>query len=496
MAAGIFRPSPTQAHHEQLLESSSKYAKFRRLSSMLPLLLALHLLLVSDTATSQFIIETLPGYPGKLPFKLETGYIGVGKSEEVQFFYYFVESERDPTLDPLLLWLTGGPGCSAFSGLVYEIGPLKFNYSDTLSKIPTFELNNNSWTKVASVIFVDAPVGTGFSYATTAKAYHSSDTLTAAHIYEFLRKWLLYHPAFAVNPLYISGDSYTGIIVPQVVQKTLHGNEKGKTRINLQGYVLGNPHTYIEDFNSRVTYAQRVSLISDELYESFMVSCDGKYVDAGTNNTQCARDIKAINDCISLLFWPQILEPNCSVLAPKPGILQWVHSTSEDKYLHFLLSRSQRHPELWCRESNYLFSYIWANNKLVQHALRVRKGTIKEWVRCNHSLSYTKDVASTVGYHRKFTKKYLRALVYSGDQDIVVPYVGTFQWIKSLKVPLVDQWRPWFLQGQVAGYTITYANLRYRITYATLKGAGLTAPEYKPAEALALVDRWFAHYPI
>ena len=42
-------------------------------------------------------------------------------------------------------------------------------------------------------------------------------------------------------------------------------------------------------------------------------------------------------------------------------------------------------------------------------------------------------------------------LFCSGDHDMVVPYLGTLSWIKSLNLPIVDEWRPWLVNHQVAG---------------------------------------------
>ncbi|XP_059445909.1 serine carboxypeptidase-like 18 isoform X2 [Corylus avellana] len=409
-------------------------------------------LLSAGSVVSQSIIKTLPGFTGDLPFKLETGYIGVGELDEVQLFYYFIESERSPKDDPLMLWLTGGPGCSGLSGLLYEIGPFTFNYANSSGNKPTLLLNPYSWTKVANIIFLDAPVGTGFSYAESSDGYFTSDTLSAAQNYEFLRKWLMAHSMFLSNPLYISGDSYSGMTVPIILQEVLNGNEVGdQPPMNLKGYVLGNPFTdIIYDLNSRVKFAHRTALISDQLYESTKRNCKGEYSRPDPSNAPCMEDLQVVSECIAKIQRPHILEPKCSELSPKPNKLWgWSYDLS-DSMIDILTSTPQV-PRPWCRNYNYLYSYIWANDKTVQNALHTREGTITTWDRCNKSMVYAHNIITSIDYHHNLTKKDLRGLVYSGDHDMVIPHVGTQEWIETLNLTVGDSWRPWFVEGQVAG---------------------------------------------
>ncbi|KAL0422542.1 UNVERIFIED_CONTAM: Serine carboxypeptidase-like 19, partial [Sesamum latifolium] len=76
---------------------------------------------------------------------------------------------------------------------------------------------------IANIIFIDSPAGTGFSYATTSQGYINSDNKTAEYNYSFLRKWLLNHPEFVKNRLYIAGDSYGGKIAPMVALEIAKG---------------------------------------------------------------------------------------------------------------------------------------------------------------------------------------------------------------------------------------------------------------------------------
>merc|ERR1712131_125511 len=71
--------------------------------------------------------------------------------------YWFVQSQSDPANDPVVVWFNGGPGCSSMEGFMAEHGPLHMNDDDTIS------MNPNAWNQKANMIYLEAPVGVGFS---------------------------------------------------------------------------------------------------------------------------------------------------------------------------------------------------------------------------------------------------------------------------------------------------------------------------------------------
>ncbi|BAT87277.1 hypothetical protein LR48_Vigan09g226000 [Vigna angularis] len=433
-------------------------------------------------------VKFLPGFEGPLPFVLETGYVGVGESEDVQAFYYFMESENNPKEDPLMLWLTGGPGCSALSGLVLEIGPLGFKHEEYDGILPNLFYRQHSWTKVSSIIFVDLPVFTGFTYATTESAAQRSDWKLVHQVHQFLRKWLIDHPTFLSNQVYIGGDSYSGIPIPVIVQEISQANEKGvQPWINLQGYLLGNAATTGSEYNYRIPFSHGMGLISDELYESLQKNCKGEYTKVDVKNVLCSRDMESFNEVLSGVNTVHILEPSCVWLDTETS---WRRSLIKKYPSTNFLNTRLKLPSLSCRSYVYFLCGLWANDENVRTALHIRQGSIGKWHRCTFDIPHKKDIPSSFEYHVNLSRMGYRSLIYSGDHDLSVPFLATQAWVKSLNYSIVDDWRQWYTNDQVAGYTRTYSN---RMTFATVKGGGHTAPEYKPEECLAMYSRWLSH---
>ncbi|XP_055826583.1 serine carboxypeptidase-like 3 [Solanum dulcamara] len=459
---------------------------------------------VQSIPENSSIVELLPGFDGPLPFYLETGYIGVDKSEEVQLFYYFVKSESDSKKDPFLLWITGGPGCSSFTGLVYEVGPLAFGQKAYNGSLPILVSRPYSWTKFASILFLEQPLNTGFSYATTSMGHNYTDLQACDQVYEFLRKWFIYHPRFISNPFYVSGDSYAGITVPVVVQLISNGIEAGKEPlINLKGYSLGNPKTFPEEINYQIPFCHGMGLISDELYESLKETCKGEYRNIKSTNRLCSENFKMFKKVrftflclVSGICNEQILEPFCGTYE-EPNSRQ---SSSERRFLgeNFIVLK---HDDFIYRGISRVaihnLSVHWANDPRVQEALHVRKGTIKRpWARCRQSIgdkSYIITFMNSIPYHVNLSSKGYRSLIYSGDHDMVVPFQSTQAWIKYLNYSIIDDWRPWMVDGKIAGYTRSFSN---HMTYATVKGGGHTTSEDKCEESFHMFKRWIAQQPL
>ncbi|KAK7849935.1 serine carboxypeptidase-like 17 [Quercus suber] len=175
--------------------------------------------------------------------------------------------------------------------------------------------------------------------------------------------------------------------------------------------------------------------------------------------------------CIKLISDQNMLEPTCASLSPKAKEMakeERARRSLREKSNNFILP-STRIGDFWCRNFDYLLSDIWGNYKSVQEALHVRPGTMKQFFRCTFTMAYTFDIDDVVPVHKNLTASGLQILVFSGDHDKVIPHIGIEQWILALDLTIDTDWRPWFVDGQVAGYTRKYTDDGYRLTYATLK---------------------------
>ncbi|XP_071690082.1 serine carboxypeptidase-like 18 [Rutidosis leptorrhynchoides] len=447
-------------------------------SSYISFSLSIIFIYLITCSNSRSIVKNLPGFPGDLPFTLETGYIGVEANNESQLFYYFVESSRNPYEDPLLVYLTGGPGTSAFLPFLYQIGPVSIHFDNSTHEHINLVLNKNSWSKNANVLFFDHLAGVGYSYATTYEGTKSSDSNLAKQCYQFLQKWLVEHPTFMSNPLYLTGISYMGMLVPIVTLEAYLGNERGdQPQLNIKGCSIISPLTdKFGDFNSKLEFVYRRSLISDNIYESTKEACHGNYVYVDPENVECTNTLQRVEECTSRINEDNVLDPYCDELDQNPI----------------------------CPITNEIYLYYYGNDKAVQKVLNIREGTIEKFEKKNETIhyryrkndtdSYAYDILSSVIYHKDLLSRNCQVLILSADLDMTFPYVGTQQWIKSLNLPVESPWNPWFVNRQVAGYREKYVKNEYSLTYATVKGSGHSIPLNKPEEAWVILDGWLSSH--
>ena len=123
-------------------------------------------------------------------------------------WFWFFEARSNPSTAPLALWLNGGPGCSSMIGLFQENGPCTFNNVSGTTPV----LNPNSWNSFANMIYVDQPIGTGFSYGTDSV----TSTITAApYVWKLLQAFYAQFPNYENHNFGLFTESYGGHYGPE-----------------------------------------------------------------------------------------------------------------------------------------------------------------------------------------------------------------------------------------------------------------------------------------
>ncbi|XP_021624381.2 serine carboxypeptidase-like 45 [Manihot esculenta] len=426
-------------------------------------------------------IVQLPGQP-QVGFQQYSGYVTVDKKNQRALFYYFAEAETDPASKPLVLWLNGGPGCSSLGvGAFSENGPFRPR-GQVLVK------NQFSWNREANMLYLETPVGVGFSYSTDTSSYADvNDKITARDNLVFLQKWFIKFPQYRNRSLFLTGESYAGHYVPQLADLMIEFNKKQKL-FNLKGIAIGNPVLeFATDFNSRAEFFWSHGLISDTTYKMFTSFCNySRYVSEyyrGSVSPICSRVMGQVSRetsrfvdkydvtldvCISSVL------SQSKALSPQQ-VADNIDVCVEDETVNYL------------------------NRLDVQMALHARLVGVRQWTVCSNILDYELldleiPTIHTVG---RLVMAGIPVLVYSGDQDSVIPLTGSRTLVQrlaeELKLKTSVPYRVWFEGQQVGGWTQVYGNI---LSFATIRRASHEAPFSQPERSFVLFKAFLQRQPL
>ena len=123
------------------------------------------------------------------------------------------------------------------TGLFFENGPYRLNTDLTLTEW------NYTWNLYYNMLFVDNPIGTGFSFVSDTKdGYVTNIDQLGRNFVTFLTGFYQCHPEYSENPLYITGESYAGKYIPFIAKWILTNTQNSSKTIDipLKGLAIGN----------------------------------------------------------------------------------------------------------------------------------------------------------------------------------------------------------------------------------------------------------------
>ncbi|XP_067004537.1 retinoid-inducible serine carboxypeptidase [Anabrus simplex] len=417
-------------------------------------------------------IAVVAGRDGIGPGDQDWGYYEVRPGAHMFYWLYhtMASSER-----PLVIWLQGGPGASSTGyGNFEEMGVVDVYLKE----------RNTSWVKEVNVLFIDNPVGTGFSYVKSTSLLTKNNKEIATDLVNFTRQFINEYPEFRTTPLYIFSESYGGKMAAEFGLYLQKDIEAGNVQVNLKGVGLGD--SWISPIDSVLTWAPFL------LYTGVVDYEGARNIHESAQKTQKAVESQQWSQATDLWGETEFVISEETYGVDFYNILYKVSSyRRQSKPADMLRYLYERHV---LRDDDAALDALM--NGPVKEKLGIPSGVT--WggqsgaVFASLGEDFMKPVTDIV--ERLLNETSLDVVVFSGQLDLIVDTPGTVDWVQRLQWSGADGWRkgsrdPLTVNGVVEGYVKRNGHL----TFYWINRAGHMVPTDNPNAGLEML-RQVTHY--
>lgn len=404
-------------------------------------------------ARLQSRVDNLPNAP---QIESYSGYLTINKEIGSNLFFWFFPSKN--TSAPVGLWLQGGPGAPSTYGLFNENGPFKVDANLNVT------LREYSWTNLFSYLYIDQPVGTGFSYTEDKMGYVTNQAQVGSDLYQALVQFFTLFPEWRPNDFYITGESYAGKYIPAIGYK-LH-QERESSGINLKGIAIGDG---LVDGALMFRYADMLYQLG--LFDYFTAE-KGRALE------------RAVRKAAAEERWLDCFYLQDAYLGGDETTSLFFNVTGITNVYNSLLTVEPK-------ELSYSDSYLAL--KEVREAIHVGNRTANPGKIVFDHLK--EDICQSVSHWlEQLMDNGYQVLLYSGSLDIIVgascteTLIQTLKWKGGIGYKLSPR-KIWKLEGEavdVAGYITSFENFHY----AVVRNSGHMVPYDQPKAAFELITKF------
>ncbi|KAL4712861.1 hypothetical protein ACJJTC_011931 [Scirpophaga incertulas] len=386
-----------------------------------------------------------------------SGFLTVNKEYNSNLWFWYFPAMNRPAADtPWMIWLQGGPGVTSLFGLFSEIGPFIVNKENKLEEIMY------SWGKNHSLLFIDNPVGTGYSFTNDSRGYAKSHTDVGVDLYAGLQQFLTIFPELRQAPLTITGESYAGKYIPALGVKILR-NKNDKQPINMQGLAMGNAWSDPVTLMKLSKVSREVGLLDDRIAD--LLETLEMTIEEWIKNGELVKAFYYYNDALSVFTTTTEVSNLYNYLEEDFSL--------EGSYVEFIQRPEVRRA---LHVGNALFNATNFDD-VYNNLLPVFMESVNPWI--------------------EELLEHYKVMIYNGHLDLGVPYKPTADMCDALKFTGSSEFRnykrsPWYHDGIIAGYVREGGNL----LEVMVRGAGHMVPTDKPSAAYALISAFVRGIPL